>query len=106
MSGWQRYIAVTVLLVASQVLHGQVQIFHKEFNNVWVPYNPPSGKTISFAFDYQGKITQFWWGFSASGWRDLHIRYTLPSGAYIEQIPGEPWISVDPVIGEEISGLW
>ena len=103
---FQRRIVVTLLLVIPPLVNGQVQLFHQEFKDVPVPYEPVSGKTINFDFGYQGKITQFWWWFLSTGWRDLHIRYTLPSGLSLEQIAGEPWSNIDSVFGQEIGGLW
>jgi CubicO group peptidase (beta-lactamase class C family) len=76
------------------------------FSNLKVGYNAPTGEIYPFSIQSTGKITQFWWGFNSTGWRDLHIRYTLPNSVYFEQVAGAPWVDVIPVIGQPSVGTW
>lgn len=94
------------LCFSSNRTFAQVYRFEENFNNLSIPYNAPNGEVRSFQVAPGGIITQFWWGFSSTGWRNLHIRYTLPSGYYFEQLAGAPWVDCSPVWGSEAGGTW
>jgi CubicO group peptidase (beta-lactamase class C family) len=71
-----------------------------------VSTNGPRGITFPFSVTAEGRISEFNWWFNATGWGDLHIRYTLPDGTYFEQVAGQPWVGVGQVFGKQALGTW
>jgi CubicO group peptidase (beta-lactamase class C family) len=99
-------LAGLALLMAAGAARGQASRSEYELENYVLPYNAPAGVTFSIPIAAEGKIREFGWGFSASGWRNMHLRYALPGGTFFEQVAGEPWVNTDHLIGKQAKGTW
>lgn len=78
-----------------------------DFRQPRVHITPAGGVDIPFLVPDGTVKSLFWPGFYVStGWRDLHIRYTLPSGVYFDQRAGDPWVDASHTHGEESGGWW
>ncbi len=105
---------VTALFVCTSLLaggvaacRGQVTLIRRDFNDLSVSYNSRNGCTVPFSVTASGTITQAWWWIWSTGWRDLHICYTLPDGTLFESVIGQPGVSITQVaIGKESGGRW
>ena len=100
-----RLASVVLLLVAWP---GQVQAQASrqayQLDNYVLPAKTPT--TFTIPVSAEGRISEFYWGFSSSGWRDLHLRYTLPDGTYIDQVAGAPFVDITSFYGKQAKGNW
>jgi CubicO group peptidase (beta-lactamase class C family) len=103
------YLGLTVAMVLGMLpgrAHAQASRFVYQLNDYVLPTNGPAGIRFPIAVTAEGRISEFMWGFNASGWRDLHIRYTLPDGTSFEQVAGQPWVDAGAVYGKQALGTW
>lgn len=73
-----------------------------------VPFNSPAGDDYSAIVLDSGTIKWIGWFAVGYGWRNLRIRYTLPSGAFFDERLSRHPRFVDPIYlaSEEAGGIW
>lgn len=98
--------AVLLGLATAPAIAAQATLVEQEFTSVSVPHNAPLGDDYPFVVTDSGTIKSLGWGFTSTGWRDLHLRYTLPSGVFFDQVAGDPKVDVTHTLGEESAGVW
>jgi CubicO group peptidase (beta-lactamase class C family) len=99
-------LGLSAVFFTAVSIFGQASFYKQQFDNISIGYNAPNGYTQNFIVNNTGKITSIDWDFSASGGRNLRIRYTLPSGDYFEHIVGQSWPDVSNLIGKNPQGTW